>query len=383
MNGRFRYIGLLVVVGVLGGAALIFAQQQFVESPIVKVTTPAQPSASTISFVVKVGNRVISSAENGSCLSNLEYAGGPAGLTSDIGSCVRPPIVNPSAGTYWLSHKSGFPVGADPSVKPTISPSSDSLTSQNSITFTMTFASAPVIISCPYVDLKVNGSDGPVSAGSAPVSVTVSWKTCSPSEFSSCSASGGPGGPGIWVGAKDVNGSSEVVSILSNGNYAFAISCVKQTGYGGYISDVVMVNVGTSVINIPSSAHLECRNNACVSMPGAGSNQCSSNADCVPPPPPPTVDLKVSNSDGPVKVLPNDTVVLTWSSADASSCRASSNPTGVWSGSKSTQSPAGGERSVPITANTVFTLTCYGPGGASSDSTTVNLGYGTRGFEEF
>lgn len=373
MNGRFRYISLLVILGTLGGAALIFAQlPPYVESPIVTVTTPGPSgcTSGTVYFNVKVGSQVLTSlVDNNNCISQLAR---PAG--GDIINCISSPVTKPF-GTYSLTWVSGYPKGADTGVPPTVTPSSVTLSSSVcSATFTMAFQSKE-----PYVDLKVNGSDGPVSAGSAPVSVTVSWTT-KPNQFSSCSASG------AWVGAKDVNGSSEVVSILSNGTHTFAIDCIKQAD-NSHLYDTVTVNVGTSVIVIPPSAHLECRDKACVSVPGAGSNQCASDVDCGGQPPKtapnPTVDLKVSNSDGPVKVLPNDTVVLTWSSADASSCRASSNPAGVWSGSKSTQSPAGGERSVPITADTVFTLTCYGPGGASSDSTTVNLGYGTRGFEEF
>jgi hypothetical protein len=38
---------------------------------------------------------------------------------------------------------------------------------------------------------------------------------------------------------------------------------------------------------VPVDTHSECRGQKCVSVPGAGSSQCSSDSDCAPPPPPP------------------------------------------------------------------------------------------------
>jgi len=80
----------------------------------------------------------------------------------------------------------------------------------------------------------------------------------------------------------------------------------------------------------------------------------------------PVVDLKVENSDGPVTVPYNSSVDLSWTSENVDYCVASGN----WSGTKST---SGSEEISNLTSSKTFTLTCYGPGGSTSDSVTVYL----------
>ena len=61
-----------------------------------------------------------------------------------------------------------------------------------------------------------------------------------------------------------------------------------------------------------------------------------------------------------------DSTVLTWSSANTTSCNAS----GGWSGSRATS----GQATVgPITSNTTYTLSCSGAGGTSLAMISVNV----------
>lgn len=81
-----------------------------------------------------------------------------------------------------------------------------------------------------------------------------------------------------------------------------------------------------------------------------------------PTAPPPTVNL----SANPTTVTAGQSSTLTWSTTNATSCTAS----GDWSGTKGT---SGSESDVINTTNH-YTLTCTGPGGSGSASTTVTVG---------
>jgi len=78
--------------------------------------------------------------------------------------------------------------------------------------------------------------------------------------------------------------------------------------------------------------------------------------------PTPTVTLGAS----PTSITAGQTVTLTWSSTNASSCSAS----GGWSGTKAT---SGSEASAALTANTTFTLVCVGGGGSGTANATVTV----------
>lgn len=91
---------------------------------------------------------------------------------------------------------------------------------------------------------------------------------------------------------------------------------------------------------------------------------------CLSASPPPTVNIKATDkngtsSDGPVQIYINTTTTLSWTSTNATSCKA----TGGWSGSK----PTAGNENKKLTSPQTFTLTCTGPGGSASDSVTVNV----------
>jgi hypothetical protein len=76
--------------------------------------------------------------------------------------------------------------------------------------------------------------------------------------------------------------------------------------------------------------------------------------------PAPTVTLSAS----PATVAAQGTATLTWSSTGATGCTAS----GGWAGPQST---AGTAATAALAAQTIFTITCTGPGGLASTSATV------------
>ncbi|MDP2676139.1 MAG: hypothetical protein Q8O83_00420 [bacterium] len=165
----------------------------------------------------------------------------------------------------------------------------------------------------PTVDIKANGSDGPITIGFNS-SATVSWTS---SNASSCTASG------AWSGSKSLSGSQSTGNLT--GSKTYTITC---TGSDGSDSDSVTINVQ--------------------------------------PPASPTVDIKANGSDGPVTIGFNSSSNLTWTSSDASSCTAS----GAWSGSKSL---SGSQSTGNLTGSKTYVITCTGQGGSDSDSVTVTV----------
>ncbi len=83
----------------------------------------------------------------------------------------------------------------------------------------------------PFVDIKANGSDGPVSVNYGE-KVTLSWTS---SGTDSCQASGD------WSGTKPVSGSESTSEITSKKEYK--ITC---TGSAGSASDTVFINVSST-----------------------------------------------------------------------------------------------------------------------------------------
>ncbi|GEM_PF-5093075 len=77
----------------------------------------------------------------------------------------------------------------------------------------------------------------------------------------------------------------------------------------------------------------------------------------------PTVDLKVNGVDGSVTVQANSTIIVTWTSTDATSCSVS--PIGA--------SGTSGTASVVVASTQKYTVSCFGSGGSPSDSVTVNV----------
>jgi uncharacterized repeat protein (TIGR01451 family) len=88
-------------------------------------------------------------------------------------------------------------------------------------------------VQAPFVDLKVNNSDGPIAVpyGS---SITLTWTS---SNANSCTASGG------WSGSKSISGSLTLSNLTSSKTYT--LSC---SGPGGTDSDSVTVYVQTLIL---------------------------------------------------------------------------------------------------------------------------------------
>jgi hypothetical protein len=90
---------------------------------------------------------------------------------------------------------------------------------------------------------------------------------------------------------------------------------------------------------------------------GGGANTGNPN-----PPPAPTVSLTAN----PTSITAGQTVTLTWSSTNATSCTAA----GGWSGAKAI---SGTEVTAALSGATTFTLSCTGTGGSTSASASVAL----------
>jgi len=283
-------------------------------------------------------------------------------------------------------------------------------TNPSSISVTWKDCSPPI----PVVDLKVNGSDGPIIIPYNS-SVTLSWTS---NNVNSCYASGD------WSGSKPISGTETISGILSQ--KTFTITC---SGPGGTASDNVVVYVSLPSFSVSLSAnpssgcaplnnvsltanvsrdfsgnltyYFDCTSdgsfeliqttsqnsftasNLCsfsntgtffakVRVEGAGMSREASVPinvySCYQPPtyPAPSVDLKVNGQDGLITVLSGSSITLSWTSTNANYCTASGN----WSGTKSI---SGIETISNVTSTRIFTLTCYGPGGSAADSVTVNV----------
>ena len=159
----------------------------------------------------------------------------------------------------------------------------------------------------PAAQLDFESSDTFVNNGA---SVTLTWTA---TDATSCTASGG------WSGPKPLSGSETVGPLLQNAD--FTLSC---DGPGGGVARTVSVLVS--------------------------------------PAPTPTVTLNASSTN----ITAGQTVDLTWTSTDATSCMAF----GDWTGAVATS----GSQSVgPLSANASFILECTGNGGSATDSVSVTV----------
>ena len=95
---------------------------------------------------------------------------------------------------------------------------------------------------------------------------------------------------------------------------------------------------------------------------------CSFPVDQPPQPPQPAPSVALTASPGTVTV--GDTADLSWTSMNSTSCSASSNPGGVWSGGKGL---SGNETSGALSSDTTFNITCStSDGQQASASASVN-----------
>ena len=157
----------------------------------------------------------------------------------------------------------------------------------------------------PVVGLQADRSS--VDAGE---SVSLSWNA---TNANACSASG------AWGGSRSVSGSQTVGPLSAD--VTFVLTCT-----------------------------------------GPGGNQSASQAITVRQPEPrPDVTLSVNNAS----IMRGESIRLTWSASNASSCAAN----GGWTGTLA----ASGSRTLSPTASTSYGLTCTGPGGSDSASVSVTV----------
>ncbi|MCW1888495.1 MAG: hypothetical protein KIH67_002980 [Candidatus Moranbacteria bacterium] len=183
---------------------------------------------------------------------------------------------------------------------------------------------APAGPPAPVVDLKINGSDGPVSVfyGS---SFTLSWGNVA----NATNCTGASTAQTSWIGAKAVSGGSDTgMRALASGSYT--ITC---NGPGGSSFDTVNLNV----LPIPA----------------------------------PVVDLKINGSDGPIEVTNGAIMNISWPAvSNAVSCTGTSGTN--WSGPG--KSILGGNDSIVASGASIYTLTCVNLQGVEgSDLVSVTI----------
>lgn len=240
----------------------------------------------------------------------------------NTGAVSVPVVLQP--GTYWLaflpsSNKLGFRrnwtgsarydfrrFGALPT---TFSTSPGSQSGHWSLYATLT----PATAAAPTVNLSANPTSVPSDGMS-----TLTWTT---TNATSCLASNVGAEGSTWKGPKPLNGSDVRGPLEATATYSLACS-----GPGGTTSQSVVISVTAE-----------------------------------PPPPAPTVSLAAT----PSTVAPGLPSVLSWSSANATTCTAS----GGWNGSQL----LAGELIVVTTSTTTYTLTCTGAGGSATTSTTLTV----------
>lgn len=97
-----------------------------------------------------------------------------------------------------------------------------------------------------------------------------------------------------------------------------------------------------------------------------------SNTGTGPTNPDPTVDIKANNSDGPITLAQNDSINLTWTSTNASSCTLGA-PINSGVGTSGSTSFGVGHPFFSATSTVTYTITCdNGAGKTATDSVTVN-----------
>jgi len=176
----------------------------------------------------------------------------------------------------------------------------------------------------PTVDIKANDSNGPITIDYN-TQALLSWTS---TNADSCTASASPA-KSNWTGPKEINGTQWTGNLTQSTVYT--ITCA---GSGGSAQDSVTVNVR--------------------------------------PPVGPTVDIKANDSDGPITIDYNTQALLSWTSTNADSCKASASPAkSNWTGAKEIN---GTQWTGNLTQSTVYTIECTGIGGFASDSVTVNVG---------
>jgi uncharacterized repeat protein (TIGR01451 family) len=236
---------------------------------------------------------------------------------------------------------------AAPSYTRTATIPTGSLTPQ---TYTLTFTAndgsssttcqATLTVTAPVatVNLRFNGSDGPI--GIPPSTGTLSWDSVNASTCTGSMQQGADTSSPAWSGSRaTANGGNtqtfNVTGLQQNTTYTFRIICTNQFGQPS-TPDSVQVDVSAN-------------------------------------PSPPTVDIMCMGSDdkdpqdGPCVVDEGASAILTWDSANAVSCSISPD-----FGAVATSEPSG--QSTPnLNKATTYTITCAGSPGAGNASDTVTI----------
>lgn len=192
------------------------------------------------------------------------------------------------------------------------------ITCQNAAGATASDTVRMVVVAAPTVDVKVNGSDGPLSF-IEPAGFTVSWNS---TNASSCTALNNLTGPIGTSGSKALSG-------VLQGTYRYTVQCNNSAGTT--VSDTVVVTV----------------------------NQ-----------PPPVVDLKIDGGDTPVTQVAPASFNLSWTSQNAATCTAASSD-GLWTGSVALTGSS--LITGALVGTHTYTLTCSNGSGTTRDTVTANV----------
>ncbi|MGE0624801.1 MAG: hypothetical protein AB7I04_17455 [Pseudomonadales bacterium] len=318
--------------------------------------------------------------------------GGWSGEQSLTGSVETAPLTAPTEFVLSCSGRGGVVTGrvfvnvtAPPAPAPSPAPAPDP-TPEPEPTPQPDPAPQPDPEPAPAPTLTLGADRTTVDAGE---SVTLSWMA---GNASSCTASGG------WSGSRPVSGSLSVGPLTSD--VTFTLSC---TGPGGQIgasraitviqpapAPVVDLNAAPLNINRGSSTTLSwSTGNAttCTASGGWSGSRSTSGTQSLSPTanttyrltctgpggsgtdtvtvtvqtPAPTLTLTAS----PGTITEGESVTLSWSGTDTTSCTAS----GGWSGSRGTS----GSLNLTPAQTTTYNLSCSGSGGSISRSVTVQV----------
>ncbi len=181
-------------------------------------------------------------------------------------------------------------------------------------TVTATFTLVPPIIPLPTVDLRVNGSNGPITIPNINDGATLTWTS---KNANRCETSNGVNG---WKNSSNWKTSGEFETGFLESGKTFKITCYNSAGAMAYDSVRIIVE-------------------AKICLPTA------------------TLSARVNNLDN------TGGYILTWNSTYADSCSA------AWTGKTS---PSGKQKVSP-TETTSYSIVCTGPGGNVTASTTVTI----------
>ena len=192
------------------------------------------------------------------------------------------------------------------------------ITCQNAAGTTASDSVRMVVVAAPTVDVRVNGSNGPLTF-IQPANYTVSWSS---TNSTSCSALINLPGP---IASSGLTTFSNVLQAV----YRYTVQCVNSAGSA--VTDTVVVSVN---------------------------------------PPPPTVDLRIDGGNGPITQVEPGGYTLSWTSTSAASCTASSSDM-LWTGT------VGASGTITISGAVIgphtYTLTCSNVTGTASDTVTAYI----------